>query len=117
MEHHADDVEQHPFGHVQTGNPSDGLSTVYGPWDDTISDWGTLTNWNSGQPVTALVSATGQLTSIGTQTLSTPRLPGASGTGPTSGQYDTVIFERPTADITVTLSTGTDNTRKLYVRE
>jgi autotransporter-associated beta strand protein len=154
---------------VQTGNPSDGLSTVYGPWDDygssqpwvfwqyastgrltsfnsgnsnldfnvlnggmeyledqlvpavwwndTSGDWGTLTNWNSGQPVTALVSATGQLAPIGTQTLPTPRLPGASGTAPTSGQYDTVILDRPTANITVTLSTGTYNIRKLYVRE
>ena len=154
---------------VQTGNPSDGLSTVYGPWDDygdsqpwafwqyastgrltsfnsgssnldfnvlnggmeyledqlvpavwwndTSGDWGTLTNWNSGQPVTAPVSATGQLTPIGTQTLPTPRLPGASGTAPTSGQYDTVILERPTANITVTLSSGTYNIRKLYVRE
>jgi autotransporter-associated beta strand protein len=154
---------------VQTGNPNDSLSTVYGPWDDygtsqpwvfwqyastgrlpsfnsgnsnldfnvlnggveyledqlvpavwwndTSGDWGTLTNWNSGQPVTALVSATGQLTPIGTQTLPTPRLPGASGTAPTSGQYDTVVLDRPTADITVTLSTGTYNIRKLFVRE
>ena len=154
---------------VQTGNPSDGLSTIYGPWDDygdaqpwvfwqyastgrlasfnsgnsnldfdvlnggveylkdqlipavwwsdTSGDWSTLTNWNSGQPVTTPVIASGQLTPIGTQTMPTPRLPGAAGSGPTSGQYDTVILERPNAAITVTLSTGTFNIRKLYVRE
>ncbi len=154
---------------VQTGNPNDGLATVYGPWDDygssqpwmfwqyastgrltsfnsgnsnldfnvlnggmeflkdqlvpavwwgdSSGNWSTLTNWNSGQPVTAPVSASGQLAPIGTQTLPTPRLPGASGSGPTSGQFDTVILDRPTADITVTLSTGTHTIRKLYVRE
>ena len=154
---------------VQTGNPNDSLSTLYGPWDDygdpqpwvfwqyastgrlasfnsgnsnldfnvlnggteylkdqlipavwwndTGGDWSTLANWNSGQTVTAPVSSTGQLTPIGTQTMPTPRLPGAAGTGPTSGQYDTVILDRPAADITVTLSSGTQNIRKLYVRE
>ena len=154
---------------VQTGNANDGLSWIYGPWDDygdpqpwtfwqyastgrltsfnsgssnldfnvlnggmeflkdqlvpavwwgdSSGNWSTLTNWNSGQPVTAPVSAAGQLTPIGTQTLPTPRLPGASGSGPTSGQFDTVILDRPTADITVTLSTGTHTIRKLYVRE
>src|SRR5205085_2204038 len=47
----------------------------------------------------------------------TERLPGAAGTGPDSGQYDTVILERPNANITVTLSTGSYNIRKLYMRE
>ena len=154
---------------VQTGNPNDSLSSLYGPWDDygnsqpwvfwqyastgrlasfnsgnsnldfnvlnggteyledqlvpavwwndTSGNWSTLANWNSGQSVAATVSSTGQLTPIGTQTLPTPRLPGAAGTGPTSGQYDTVILDRPTADITVTLSSGTHNIRKFYVRE
>jgi autotransporter-associated beta strand protein len=154
---------------VQTGNPNDSFSTLYGPWDDygnsqpwvfwqyastgrlasfnsgnsnldfnvlnggteyledqlvpavwwndTSGDWSTLANWNSGQSVTAPVSSAGQLTPIGTQTVPTPRLPGAAGTGPTSGQYDTVILDRPAADITVTLSSGTHNIRKLYVRE
>lgn len=154
---------------VQTGNPSDGLSTVYGPWDDygnalpwtfwqyastgrlasfnsgnsnldfnvvnggleflkdqlipavwwsdTGGDWGTLTNWNSGQPAPLPVSGTGQLTPIGTQTMPTPRLPGTSGTAPTSGPNDTVILDRPGADVTITLSTGTYAIRKLYARE
>ena len=53
----------------------------------------------------------------GDQTLPTPRLPGAAGSGPTSGQNDTVILDRPNANITVTLSTGSHNVRKLYVRE
>ena len=154
---------------VQTGNPNDGLSTVYGPWDDygtaqpwtfwqyastgtlasfnsgnsnldfnvvnggteflrdqlvpavwwsdTGGDWGTLANWNSGQTPATPVSASGQVTPIGTQTLPTPRLPGVSGTAPTSGQYDTVILDRPAADITVTLTSGTFAIRKFYVRE
>jgi len=154
---------------VQTGSPGDGLSTVFGPfddygdpqpwtfwqyastgrlasfnggnsnldfnvvqggvefledqlipavwWSDTSGDWSTLANWNSGQPVTVPVSGTGQVTPIGTQTMPVPRLPGASGTAPTSGWNDTVILDRPTADITVTLSTGTHNIRKFFVRE
>ncbi|MFM7184097.1 MAG: autotransporter-associated beta strand repeat-containing protein [Planctomycetota bacterium] len=154
---------------VQTGNPSDGLATVYGPfddygdsqpwtfwqyastgrlasfnsgnsnldfnvvqggveflkdqlvpavwWNDTSGDWSTLANWNSGQAVTVPVSGTGQVAPIGTQTMPVPRLPGASGTAPTSGWNDTVILERPNADITVTLSTGTHAIRKFYVRE
>jgi autotransporter-associated beta strand protein len=85
--------------------------------NDSSGDWSTLLNWNSGQPVTAPPSAPGQLTPIGTQTLPTPRLPGAAGTGPTAGINDTVILDRPNANITVTLSSGTHNIRKLYVRE
>lgn len=154
---------------VQTGNPNDGLSTVYGPWDDygdsqpwtfwqyastgrltsfnnggsnldfnvanggieflkdqlvpavwwtdASGDWGTLANWNSGQAALVPVRATGQLAPIGTQTLSTPRLPGVSGTAPTSGVNDMVILDRPSADITVTLGSGTYAIRKLYLRE
>jgi autotransporter-associated beta strand protein len=154
---------------VQTGNPSDSISWVYGPWDDygrsqpwtfwqyadtgrlnsfnngnsnldfnvanggieflkdqlvpavwwndTSGDWSTLSNWNSGQPVIAPIRAPDQLAPIGTQTLPTPRLPGAAGSGPTSGQHDTVILDRPNANITVTLSTGSHNIRKFYVRE
>jgi autotransporter-associated beta strand protein len=52
-----------------------------------------------------------------TGNLPTPRLPGAVGGGPTSGQYDTVILERPSANITVTVSAGAHNVRKLYMRE
>ncbi|MFM7205409.1 MAG: GH25 family lysozyme [Planctomycetaceae bacterium] len=154
---------------VQTGSPGDGLSTVFGPfddygtaqpwtfwqyastgrlasfnsgnsnldfnvvqggieflkdqlvpavwWSDTSGDWSTLANWNSGQAVSVPVTGTGQVTPIGTQTVPAPRLPGASGTAPTSGWNDTVILDRPTADITVTLSSGTHGIRKLYARE
>src|SRR3954470_23549821 len=59
----------------------------------------------------------GQLSPVGTQTLPTPRLPGAAGSGPTAGSNDTVILERPNASLTVTLSTGAHNIRKLYMRE
>lgn len=85
--------------------------------NDSSGDWNTMLNWNSGQPVNAPPNAPGQLTPIGTQTLPTPRLPGAAGTGPTAGSNDTVILDRPNANITVTLSSGSHNIRKLYVRE
>lgn len=81
-------------------------------------DWSTLTNWNSGQPPIAPVTGPGQVPPVGTQTLPTPRLPGANaGNAITSGTNDTVILERPNTNITVTLSAGTHNIRKLYQRE
>jgi len=86
-------------------------------WTDTSGDWNTLANWNSGQSVPVPVRGPNQLAAVGTQTLPVPRLPGAAGTGPTSGRYDTVILDRPNADITVTLSSGTHDIRKLYLRE
>ncbi len=103
-------------------------------WNDTSGDWSTLANWNSGQslhtydtsktfdqqpqaapyipPVFANMSPV-----QGSTTLPSPRLPGAAGSGPTAGSNDTVILERPNANITVTLSTGSHNIRKLYMRE
>jgi autotransporter-associated beta strand protein len=100
-------------------------------WNDTSGDWSTLTNWNSGQPLSTINTndlnnppapysphwGAGQTTPFASYTLPTPRLPGAAGSGATSGQHDTVILERPSANITVTLSTGTHNIRKLYMRE
>jgi autotransporter-associated beta strand protein len=86
-------------------------------WNDTSGDWSTLLNWNSGQPIVAPAPGAGQATPFATGPLPIARLPGAAGSGPTSGQYDTVILERPNADITVTVSTGTHNVRKLYMRE
>jgi autotransporter-associated beta strand protein len=86
-------------------------------WNDTSGDWSTQTNWNSGQATIVPIAAAGQATPFATGPLPSPRLPGAAGSGPSSGQYDTVILERPSADITVTLSTGTHNVRKLYMRE
>jgi autotransporter-associated beta strand protein len=86
-------------------------------WNDTSGDWSTLANWNSGQTPVAPVAAPNQSPVQGTATLPAPRLPGAAGSGVTSGQHDTVILERPNANITVTLSSGTHNIRKLYMRE
>jgi autotransporter-associated beta strand protein len=86
-------------------------------WNDSSGDWSTLTNWNSGQPIVAPQVGAGQAAQFTTGPLPVARLPGAAGTGPTAGQYDTVILERPSANITVTVSTGTHNVRKLYTRE
>jgi autotransporter-associated beta strand protein len=76
--------------------------------NNSSGDWSTLANWNSGQTPTAPVPGPGQLTPIGTQTLPTPRLPSAN---------DTLILDRGAASVTVTLSSGTYNIRKLYMRE
>lgn len=86
-------------------------------WNDNDGNWSTLANWNSGQTPVAPISSPGQAAPYATGGLPTARLPGAAGSGPTSGQYDTVILERPSANIIVTLSTGTHNVRKLYMRE
>lgn len=84
---------------------------------DSSGDWSTLANWNSGQTPVAPVRGPGQAAPVGTQTLPVPRLPGAAGTGVTSGRNDTVILERTNANVTVTLSSGTHNVRKFYMRE
>lgn len=75
---------------------------------DGSGTWTTQTNWNSGQTPIQPVTGTGQVNPVATGPLPTPRLPGAN---------DTVILERPNANITVTLASGTQNIRKLYVRE
>lgn len=85
--------------------------------NDNSGNWSTLSNWNSGQTSVAPVPGPGQVTPVGTQTVPSARLPGAAGSGVASGQHDTVILERPNANITVTLSSGTHNIRKLYNRE
>jgi autotransporter-associated beta strand protein len=98
-------------------------------WNNTSGDWGAMTNWNSGQPLgshaagdpfpTVPYTAPGQYPAVSGGVLPVPRLPGTAGSGPaiTSGVNDTVILERPSANITVTLSTGTFDIRKLYMRE
>jgi autotransporter-associated beta strand protein len=86
-------------------------------WHNSSGDWSTLANWNSGQAPVVPVTPADQATPYSTGSLPIARLPGAAGTGPTSGQYDTVILERPNANIVVTLSSGTHNIRKLYMRE
>ncbi len=85
--------------------------------NNSSGDWSTLANWNSGQPVVAPSIPSNQATPYATGPLPVARLPGAAGTGPTAGSNDTVILERPDANITVTVSTGSHNIRKLYMRE
>ncbi len=70
--------------------------------------WTTLTNWNSGVAPVAPVQGPGQMARVGSLTLPATRLPGSS---------DTVILDRPGANITVTLASGAHTIRKLYVRE
>jgi autotransporter-associated beta strand protein len=84
---------------------------------DTSGDWSTLASWNSGQTPVAPVQGPGQVPRVGTLTLPTPRLPGAAGAAITDGWNDTVILDRPTANVTVTVSTGSHTIRKLYARE
>ena len=85
--------------------------------NDSSGQWTSLPNWNSGQVPVAPVQGPGQVPRVGTLTLPTPRLPGAPGTGIEDGHNDTVIVDRPNANITVTLASGTHNVRKLYARE
>jgi autotransporter-associated beta strand protein len=85
--------------------------------NDSSGDWSTLANWNSGQTPVAPVTGPGQVPRAGALTLPIPRLPGAAGSGVASGQNDTVILERTNSNITVTLSSGAHNIRKLYMRE
>jgi autotransporter-associated beta strand protein len=76
--------------------------------DDADGEWTALANWNSGQTPIAPVQGPGQVPRAGSLTLPAVRLPSVD---------DTVILDRPGADVTVTLSSGTHNIRKLYVRE
>jgi autotransporter-associated beta strand protein len=86
--------------------------------NDLDGDWSTLANWNSGQVPVAPVQGAGQVDRVGAMYLPTPRLPGEDDTARNvDGQNDTVILDRPNADITVTLSSGNHNIRKLYARE
>lgn len=86
--------------------------------NDSDGDWNTLANWNSGQAPIAPVQGQGQVARVGALTLPTPRLPGENDTlRNVSGLNDTVILDRPNADITVTLASGNHNIRKLYVHE
>ena len=146
---------------VQTAQPKDTFTAIYGPWDDApnpvhpwkfwqyastarlngyrsgganidvdvaqggmeflkdqlvpaiwMNDssgfWTTLTSWNSGQTPTAPVQGSGQVARVGPMTLPAVRLP---------TDNDTVVLDRPSANITVTLGSGDHTIRKLYVRE
>lgn len=146
---------------IQTANPKDSFTPIYGPWDDGANpthpwsfwqysftgrlnsynngnsdldfnvaqggteflkdnlvpaiwmddadgEWTTLANWNSGQTPIAPVQGSGQNNRVGALFLPTERLPTSD---------DTVILDRDNAAVTVTLSSGFHNIRKLYVRE
>jgi autotransporter-associated beta strand protein len=70
-------------------------------------DWSALANWNSGETPVAPVTGPGQLPPT-LNTLPAPRMPGSN---------DTVVLDLPDDDVIITLSSGTQNIRKLYVRE
>ncbi len=70
--------------------------------------WTTLSNWNSGQAPVTPVPGSGQLARVGTLVLPVAGLPGSN---------DTVVLDRTNTSFTVTLSSGAQNIRKLYMRE
>ena len=75
---------------------------------DSDGQWASLSNWNSGQAPIAPVQGSGQVPRVGSLNLPAERLPGLN---------DTVILDRPGADISITLDSGTHNIRKLEVHE
>lgn len=75
---------------------------------DNDGDWSTLDNWNSGQQPIAPVQGPGQAPRVGALIVPEVRLPGPD---------DTVILDRDGAAVTVTMSSGTHDIRKLEVRE
>jgi autotransporter-associated beta strand protein len=93
--------------------------------NNSSGNWATLANWNSGQPIGTgpgqidpPVQGPGQVPRVGPLTLPNPRLPGRDDLpNNVFGKDDTVILDRPTADITVTLSAEQYYIRKLYLRE
>ena len=93
--------------------------------NNTSGEWTDMANWNSGVAPVEPVQGPGQVARVGgTWTTGTvparpaQRLPGVDDTiRGVDGQNDTVVLDRPTANITVTLSSGSHNIRKLYVRE
>ncbi|BBO31618.1 hypothetical protein PLANPX_1230 [Lacipirellula parvula] len=93
--------------------------------NDSSGEWTTLSNWNSGMAPVEPTQGPGQVARVGgTWTTGTvparpaQRLPGVDDTvRGVDGQNDTVVLNRPNANITVTLSSGSHNIRKLYVNE
>ncbi|MGB7160545.1 MAG: glycoside hydrolase family 25 protein, partial [Tepidisphaeraceae bacterium] len=85
----------------------------------TGGNWHDLANWNSGQTPVAPVQGPGQVARFGSLTLPTPRLPGQPDTvnAGISGADDTVNLNRTNENITVTLSTGAYNIRRLNLNE
>jgi autotransporter-associated beta strand protein len=93
--------------------------------NDSSGEWTTLSNWNSGTEPVEPAQGPGQVARVGgTWTTGTvparpaQRLPGVDDTiRGVDGQNDTVVLNRPNANITVTLSSGSHNIRNLYVNE
>ena len=75
---------------------------------DAGGEWTDLANWNSGVAPIVPVQGLGQVPRVGPLTLPTERLP----TGD-----DTVVLDRPGADIAVRISTGNHSIRKLELFE
>jgi len=146
---------------IQHKNPGDGLTSIYGPWDNPPNtdpnpwhfwqyastgrlegvhngtadvdldvahggieylkdhlvpamwrgagsgNWSSLSNWNSGETPTPPVVGPGQVPPTD-NSLPIARLPSSD---------DTVIIDKPNANITVTLDSGAHSIRKLYVNE
>jgi GH25 family lysozyme M1 (1,4-beta-N-acetylmuramidase) len=76
--------------------------------NDSSGQWTDLANWNSGQSPHAPVQGFGQVPRVGPLTLPAVRLPGVD---------DTVILDRPGANLTVTLASGNHTIRKLATKE
>ena len=93
--------------------------------NDSSGEWTTLSNWNSGMAPVEPTQGPGQVARVGGSWTSgtvparpAQRLPGVDDTiRGVDGQNDTVVLNRPNANITVTLSSGSHNIRKLYVNE
>jgi autotransporter-associated beta strand protein len=93
--------------------------------NDSSGEWTDMANWNSGVAPVEPVQGPGQVARVGGSwtTGAVParpaqRLPGVDDAiRGVDGQNDTVVLTRPSANITVTLSTGSHDIRKLYVSE
>jgi len=93
--------------------------------NDSSGEWTDMANWNSGVAPVEPVQGAGQVARVGGSwtTGAVParpaqRLPGIDDAiRGVDGQNDTVVLNRPSANITVTLSSGDHNIRKLYVNE
>lgn len=93
--------------------------------NDSSGEWTTLSNWNSGTAPVEPTQGPGQVARVGGSWTTgivparpAQRLPGVDDAiRGVDGQNDTVVLNRPNANITVTLSSGSHNIRKLYVNE
>jgi autotransporter-associated beta strand protein len=89
-------------------------------WTQTTGgNWGTVTNWNSGETPTAPVQGPGQVARVGTLVLPTPRAPGRPGENNITGADDSVILDRSSESITVTIDSTTPavSIRRLTLNE